>query len=44
MCQKFKQHLYNKIKKTLNDWYIYSMGKTLPSLKSEKQKVLAKRK
>lgn len=37
-------YLYNKIKKTLNDWYIYSMGKTLPSLKPEKQRVLAKRK
>lgn len=43
-CIMYRLYLYNKIKKTLNDWYIYSMGKTLPSLKSEKQKTLAKRK
>ena len=32
-CIMLRLHLYNKIKNTLNNWYIYSMGKTLPSLK-----------
>lgn len=32
-CIMYRLYMYNKIKNTLNNWYIYSMGKTLPRLK-----------